>query len=325
MSDYFNNINLIRLSWKWKKQILIATLSAGIAAILFSSPFFIKPLYNSTAIVYPYNIKAYSDESNTEQMLQFLESVDIRDSLIRKFDLYKHWDINPTNQKAYYYVSLYYNDAVTIRKTLYESVEIRVRDTDPVIACNMVKAIMDLYNKKVKWIQEEKYAEAYTLSQRLVKHKISEIDSLNLLLKGMHTKKQLIDFDKQTTEMIRGFLRTIDGANRTSINTPEVLRLKKELEVHGTDFLIIDNQFRQAIVELGNLKEVEDKAYSDYNRDFSYLNIISAPFPAQKNSYPIRWLITLSTMLVTVIVSMLVIIVLENRKKLLSAITSDPE
>ena len=325
MQDYFNNVNLIRSCWKWRKQILIATLAAGIAAIVFSSPFFIKPKYSSTAIIYPSNIKAYSSESNTEQMLQFLESVDIRDSLIKKFDLYKHWDINPTGKKAYYYASLDYNDAVTIRKTAFESVEIRVQDTDPVMACNMVKAVMDLFNKKVKKIQAEKFAESYALSQRMVQHKIREIDSLNLLLKGMHTKNQLINFDEQTTEMIKGYLRTIDGASRTSINTPEVLSLKKELEAHGTDFLIIDNQFRQAIKELGELKANEDKAYSDYNSNFSYLNIISAPFPAQKNSYPIRWLITLSTMLVTVLFSILVIIVLENRNRIATVITSPSE
>jgi len=322
MTGYFNNINLIAIFWKWRKQILIATIAAGLAAIVFSSPFFIKPLYTSTAIIYPNNIKAYSDESNTEQMLQFLESTDIRDSLIRKFDLYKHYDIDPKGKRAYYYITLYYADAVTIRKTLYESVEIKVRDTDPVTACNMVNAIMIIFNQKVKKVQREKYAEAYALSQQVVYHKIHEIDSLNILLKGMHTRNQLIDFDKQTTEMIRGYLRTIDGASRTSINTPEVLRLKKELEANGTDFLIIDNQFRQAIEELGKLKEAEDLAFRDYKRDFSYINLITAPYPAQKNSYPIRWLIVLTVMLVTKITSMLVIIAIENRKKLSAAITS---
>lgn len=322
MTGYFNNLNLIAIFWKWRKQILIATIASGLAAIVFSSPFFIKPLYSSTAIIYPNNIKAYSDESNTEQMLQFLESADIRDSLIKKFDLYKHYDIDPSGERAYYHISLYYDDAVTIRKTLYESVEIKVSDTDPVTACNMVKAIMDIFNKKVKKVQHEKYAEAFALSQQVVHHKICEIDSLNLLLKGMHTRNQLIDFDKQTTEMIRGYLRTIDGASRTSINTPEVLSLKKELEANGTDFLIIDNQFRQAIEELGKLKEAEDLAFRDYKRDFSYINLITAPYPAQKNSYPIRWLIVLSVMLVTTITSMIVVIAIENRKKLSAVITS---
>ena len=319
---YFNNLNLIAIFWKWRKQILIVSIATGIAAIIFSSPFFIKPLYTSTAIIYPNNIKAYSDESNTEQMLQFLESADIRDSLINEFDLYRHYDINPSDKRAYYHLSLYYDDAVTIRKTLYESVEIKVRDTDPVTACNMVKAIIDAFNKKVRKVQHEKYAEAYVLSHQVVLHKLREIDSLNLLLKGMHARNQLLDFDQQTKEMIRGYLRTIDGASRTSINTPEIMRLKKELETKGTDFLIIDNQFRQAIDEFGKLKEAEDLAFKDYNRNFSYINLITAPYPAQKNSYPIRWLIVLSGMLVTVVTSMIVVIAIENRKNFSAAITS---
>ena len=36
MTSYFNNLNLIAIFWKWRKQILIATIAAGIAAIVFS-------------------------------------------------------------------------------------------------------------------------------------------------------------------------------------------------------------------------------------------------------------------------------------------------
>lgn len=325
MTSYFNNLNLIALFWKWRKEILTATIAAGIVAIIFSSPYFIKPLFSSTAIVYPDNIKAYSAESNTEQMLQFFESADIKDSLIKKFDLYKHYGIDPAGDKAYYYVSLNYNDAVSIRKTLYESVEIKVRDTNPETASSMVNAIMDLFNKKVKRVQHEKFSEAYALTKRVVNHKIREIDSLNLLIKAMHTKNHLINFDKQTIEMVKGYLRTVDGASRTSINTPEVLSLKKELENNGTDFYILDEQFRQDIKELGKLKENEDVAYNEYNRDFSYINVISAPYASQKNSYPVRWLITISAMLVTLITSMIVVTIIENRKKLSAAITSQPD
>lgn len=325
MPSYFNNLNLIALFWKWRKEILIATIAAGIAAIIFSSPFFIKPLYSSTAIVYPDNIKPYSEENNTEQMLQFFESADIRDSIIKKFDLYNHYGINPAGEEAYYTISLYYKDAVYIRKTLYESVEIKVSDTDPETARNMVNAIMDVYNKKVKRVHLEKYGEAYTLRQRVVSHKFHEIDSLNQLLKGMHTKSQLINFDKQTTEMIRGYLRTVDGASKSSINIPEVLRLKKELENSGTDFFIIDQQFRQAIIQLGRLKAKEDSAYRDYKSDLSYINVITAPYSAQKKSYPVRWLITISAMLVTLFTSMIVVALIENRKKIAAAVTSQPD
>ena len=325
MTSYFNNLNLVALFWKWRKEILTATIAAGIAAIIFSSPFFIKPLYSSTAIVYPDNIKPYSEENNTEQMLQFFESSDIRDSIIKKFHLYNHYGINPQGDMAYYYVSLYYKDAVSIRKTLYESVEIKINDTDPETARSMVNAIMDFYNKKIKRVRHEKFGEAYTLRQRMVYCKFHEIDSLNQLLKGMHSKNHLINFDKQTTEMIKGYLRTVDGANKANINTTEVLNLKNELENSGTDFFIIDQQFRQGIIQLGRLKALEDSAFRDYNSNFSYMNVISAPYATQKKSYPVRWLITISAMLVTMFTSMIVVAIIENRKKISEAITSQTD
>ena len=325
MTGYFNNISLIALFWKWRKHILIATFAAGIAATIFSSSFFIKPLFSSTAIVYPANLKAYSDESTTEQMLQFFESTEIRDSLIKRFDLYKHYDVDPAGDKAYYYVSLYYKEAVTIRKTLYESVEIKVLDENPETACSMVNAIMDIYNKKIKRVQHDNFREDYALCKRMVNYKIREVDSLNQLLKGMNTKNQLIDFNLQSAEMIKGYLRTVDGASKSNINTPEVLNLKKQLENHGTDFIILDSLFKQAITEFGKLKVLEDKAFKDFNRDFTYLNIITAPYVAQKKSYPIRWLIIISAMLVTMITSMIVVTIIENKKNISAAINSQPD
>ncbi|MDP4292425.1 MAG: hypothetical protein Q8908_15210, partial [Bacteroidota bacterium] len=225
-------------------------------------------------------------------------------------------------RKAYYYVSLKYDESFIISKTNYEAVEIKVSDKNPQIACDMVNAVIGYYNKKVRKVQNEKFKEIYALYDQMYKRKYKEIDSLNSLLKGMHTTHQLIDFDKQTTEMIRGYLRTIDGASRTSINTPEVLSLKKELEASGTDFYIIDNQFRQAVEELGKIKEDADVAYKDYHRDFSFINVVTAPFPAEKSYYPVRWLITLSAMLVTLITSLIVVTLIENKNQILAAFTS---
>src|ERR1035437_1547923 len=140
MTSYFNNLNLIAIAYKWRKHLIVVTLIAGAAAMLFSSSLFIQPLFSSIAIVYPSNVKPYSQESNSEQMLQLLQSREIRDSLIKTFNLYQHYDIDPKGAKSYYTISRYFDDAVTIRKTPYESVEVKVMDADPTTACQMVNA-----------------------------------------------------------------------------------------------------------------------------------------------------------------------------------------
>ena len=254
MTTYFNNLNLIAIAYKWRKHLFIVTLIAGVVAVLFSSSLFIQPLYSSMAIVYPANVKAYSQESNSEQMLQLLASREIKDSLIKAFNLYQHYSIDPKSEKAYYTISRYYDDAVTIRKTPYESVEVKVMDTDPAIACRMVNAILACYNRKVAALQHEKFGEIYKLSHETVRRKEKEIDSLSTILKTMGEKYQLLDVDLQTEQMVKGYLRTVDGDNRTTINTSEVAKLKKQLETKGTLHFYIKEQFEMAVEALGRFE-----------------------------------------------------------------------
>ena len=136
MDNYFSNKNVIDLVWKWKVHLIVIAVIAGIVSIVFSSPTFINPKFKSTAIVYPVNLSEYSEESYTEQMLEILNSGDIRDELIEKFQLDVHYKID----KSYkYYLSAMlgkYSDNVSFRKTENEAIKIEVLDTDPKIACD---------------------------------------------------------------------------------------------------------------------------------------------------------------------------------------------
>ena len=138
MENYFNNKNLLDLVLKWKVHLFIIALIAGIASVVFSSSTFIKPKFKSSAIVYPVNLGEYSEESETEQMLELLNSGDIRDAIIDQFTLDVHYKID--KEYKYYLTAIHgkYADNVSFRKTENEAVRIEVLDTDPVIAAEMV-------------------------------------------------------------------------------------------------------------------------------------------------------------------------------------------
>ncbi|NCU32967.1 MAG: hypothetical protein EOM23_08570, partial [Candidatus Moranbacteria bacterium] len=53
MDGYFNNINLFNLIWKRRNHIATIVAISILAAIIFSSPFFLPPRYKSFAILYP--------------------------------------------------------------------------------------------------------------------------------------------------------------------------------------------------------------------------------------------------------------------------------
>ena len=91
--DYINNkyiFNIIKIHRK--KLILIAVCSIVISSFL-SSPLFIKPKYTSIAVVFPTNLEKFSEESNTEQLLQFMNSEEVKIAMTNRFNLYKVFDI----------------------------------------------------------------------------------------------------------------------------------------------------------------------------------------------------------------------------------------
>ena len=94
--------NFIVLFIKKYKVFVVVGLIALVFSTIFSSSFFIPPQYKSEVVLYPSNLGQYSTESSTEQLLQFFYGNDIRDSIIAKYDLINHYDIDTASSGFYY-------------------------------------------------------------------------------------------------------------------------------------------------------------------------------------------------------------------------------
>ncbi len=315
MENYFKSASIIDVLAKWKTHLLIIVVIAALLAALFSSPFFITPLYKSYAVVYPANVESYSEESETEQMLQILNSQDITDSIIEKFNLAKHYDIDP--EYKYFRTALLneYKEKVSISKTPYESVRIVVLDQSPDTAALMVDAIIHYYDKKVSNLHKSKYAEVIDMYDMQLQKKRYTLDSLKNLMIKLGTDYGLIQYESESQEIMRGYLKTVYGNNASQINTKEVNRLFKNMQSYGGQLVEIVKMIEEEATSYVRIKEDYELALRFYNSDLTYSNIVSHPFPADKKAYPIRWLIVLVVALSTFVLATLVIFILESRKR----------
>ena len=172
MSNYFDNTPWVKVIYKWKWHIITITLVAAILGAVFSGSKFITPLFKSSAILYPSNITAYSDETCTEQMIQIMQSQDIMDSVVDKFNLIEHYNID----KSYIYWKTAligeYRDKVSISRTPYDAVTIVVKDHDPELACNMVNEIIRLYDHKIKTLHKTKSREVLNMFENILAKKV---------------------------------------------------------------------------------------------------------------------------------------------------------
>lgn len=310
MDPYFNSKHILDILFRWKIHLAVIVVLAVILSVILSSPLVITPLYKSYAVAYPSNIAPYSDENETEQMIEMLNSGDIRDSVIYRFDLAAHWKIDSNYQ--YFLSTLYwiYSQHVKIKKTPNEAVMIEVFDPDPRMAFDMVNAIMDYYNSKVRKLHKDKFYEVVVNYRTIVNDKKMKIDSLRERAQELGTKYGLMEYQAQTREVMRAVLGTGSQGGRYS----EALKYRKNMEEKGAEMLLLEEMITAETEQFAVFKLDYDRALLDYNRSYTHLNILTKPYVSDKKSYPIRWLIVTGSVLAMLFLALIVIGVIERSR-----------
>jgi uncharacterized protein involved in exopolysaccharide biosynthesis len=291
MKKYFDNDEVLGVLWRWKKPLIVVFLLSFLGAAIFSSPIFIKPKFKSFARVYPTNLKKYSEESPTEQMIQILESDAIRDTLCSSFNLDALYDIE--SDDPYYKDLLFreYYDHVQFKKTKYESVEIEVLSTDPKVSYDMVKSIIDLYNIQVKTLQDEKLFEAVNTVKEMMVQKKVEMDTLESELNILRRKFGILDYGSQVKNLSKEYYKLLA---RSNVDPNKLAKVKAELDnlkLKGVEYENISGRLWSARDSYNNFKLQFEEHVKELNRKKEYAMKIVNPYKADKKAYPVRWLI----------------------------------
>jgi uncharacterized protein involved in exopolysaccharide biosynthesis len=308
MDNFFDSKKIIGSLVKWKYQLAFVTIAAVLLSVLFSSPIFITPLYKSNAVLYPSNIAPYSDENETEQSVQIFQSRDIRDSLVKKFDLVRHYGFDSLDKHFESILVYEYSQRVKVNKTPYEAVEIEIWDQDPVMARDLITAMIHFYNTKIRQMHKDKFEEVVRNYEFITNKQKRELDSLNKLSIEISVKYGLLDYQMQTREVMRAVL----GTGGSSVKMKEALLLKKNLEEKGGERESLYRLMASAANSYSALKVDYDRAILDANRNYTYVNILSKPFIADQKSYPIRWLIVVFSTLAALFMAILIIGMMER-------------
>jgi uncharacterized protein involved in exopolysaccharide biosynthesis len=311
-NSFFNSLELFRLLHQWRKHLIVVALISLAGSVIFSSPAFIKPRFKSYAIVYPSNLIAYSTESATEQMLQIAQSSDIRNRVIEAFDLYTHYEIDTAKNDHFHSDAIkQYEENVTIKQTEYESMEITVYDTDPLVASRMVDSIIHYFDIKARAMQAEKSAEVLVIAREQLDKKQAEIDSLEARVKEYRMNYNLLDYKAQSAEAYRGYFRNLASGNARG--AAEAKAIIEALKDKGGEFYAMNENLWRFRGTYNDLKVEYDNAYRDVFKKLTYANVVTRPQPADKKSYPIRWLIVLISVSSSVFVAFMALLIWKPR------------
>ncbi len=306
------NFDLLNIILKWKTTLAVVIGLAIVFSFIFSSPFFIKPKYKSTAVIYPSNLMPYSQESPTEQMLQLFQSDSIFNHVADHFKLTEHYGLDSTKPTIYNDLLGIYNDNVSIRKTEYEAVKIEVLDTKPEIACNIINEMINCFNAYTLKLNKSKSLELVAIFKDQIQKKQSQIDSINTSLKELAVRFEIIDYTSQSRELSKEYYRTIASGNEKKINA--LTNALRNLEERGGKYHELQQHLKQSTLEYASLLTKYNTVVNDSEKFLTYTNVVVKPFPSGKKSYPVRWLIVTIASFAALLFSLIVIMIIEGRQ-----------
>lgn len=312
MGDYFSSGNLIRLISRWKFHLVVIIVIAAAASAFFSGEMFIRPKFRSTAVLYPTNLNPYGDESPTEQMLQLLQSNDIRNHIFEKFGMARHYGID-TNYRGYYSMLVGdFNENVSVRKTEYESVKIDVLDTDADTACAIVKEYIAALDMKARELQREKFKEVADLYAKLLLEKKAEIDTMEARLKELRVTYGILHYEAQAKELTKKYLNS-KGGDKAGAN--DVVTMIRNLEEKGGEFVALESNLKKERIAYNNIKGQYEENLKHFNKELTYSSLVVRPVPADKKSYPVRWIIVSAYTAATFFLALIVIAFIDRKKQ----------
>ena len=112
-----------------------------------------------------------------------------------------------------------------------------------------------------------------------------------------------MDYQGQTREVMRAIL----GTGGSVAGWPEAQKYKKALEEKGGEMKLIEEMMTSESEGYTVFKLDYDRALLDYNRNYTFVNILTHPYPADKKDYPIRWLIVFGSLIAVLFLSVIII------------------
>lgn len=326
----FDSSSLGMFLFSWRKPLIIVILSAAILASVFSSPWFVTPLYKSSVVLFPVSsnsvsralltdqpaansdILEFGEDEQTEQMLQILSSSQIRDKVVKKFDLLNHYKIKPTSKYKNTELNRRFENNINFRRTDFMAVKITVLDNDPQMAADIANTISELFDSTKNAMQKERAVKGFLIVEREYEQLRNEIAVMEDSLRSIR-EKGVYDYESQSEMLNRQLAIEIARGNTIGIRAlDDKLSL---LAKYGGTYVSLRDMLEHEKKQLSYLKARYEEAKVDAHENLPQKFIVETAYKAEKKSYPIRWIIVLVSTISAFLISVLVIISLERISK----------
>ncbi len=331
------SLNIIVVFIQWWKTLLVIGIVAALASAGVSM--LITPKFKSSVVMMPTSSNAVSqmimisnnynefldatqfgDDMKIDQMLQILNSREMKAHLIETFNLIVHYDIDTT--KKYWKTKLYeqVKDNCRYSRTDFMGVQISVLDVDPQFAADMANEIADYYDILKRRIIQQRSEEAFVILQEEMDKTeeciASLVDSLSKIM-----SHGVYDYESQSERLIQQYAKEVATGNATAAK-----RIKEELSIlekWGPIYISVRDRIlflKESQMELQQ-KYQGMRVDADYNLPQKF--VVESAVASDKKAYPKRMTIVILSTFCALAFALLLIIGKESIQRAYSSIRRD--
>ena len=331
----YSNVDLLKFLIRNIKPIAAVSILGAIVSLIVS--LVITPLFKSAVIIYPAStssiskalltdmtmtpkdVMKFGEEEETEQLMQILQSDEIKARIIQKYDLVDHYKIKKNSKYYKTALLLTYDDNISFRKTEYQAIEIKVMDADPEFSAAIANDIASLLDSVYNNIQKVRALKALGVVENVYndqEHSVRKIeDSLNII-----REKGIYDYESQSKALSDAYSNALSSGNVASANL--IRQRLDNLAKYGSTYRTLLKEHEDEIKQLVFLKSKLTEARVDAHNDLPHKYIVNPAQVSEKKAYPKRAIIVILSTISTFIFAIFLMLIIERFKNIRKELTS---
>ncbi|MBN1949707.1 MAG: hypothetical protein JW801_00790 [Bacteroidales bacterium] len=325
----YNAFDLIQFAWKKRLALIILTGIGFIASIIIS--LLIPDRFQSKVIMFPAasvsisknlvetnvitsdtkDILTFGEDEESERLLQILNSDKIRQHIIKKFDLMKHYEIDPKSKFPYTRLMKKYEHNVKFRRTEFLSIEIEVLDENARMAADIANEIASYVDSVYYLIKFSRAQEAYSIVEREYYQSTNMIMQLTDSLRFIRSKG-IQDYESQSEAFNKAYGDAIASGN---FRGAELLQPKLDtMAKYGGIYVELDYKLEWEVERNSLLKAKLAAAKVNLESTMSNVFVVDRASEAERKAVPKRSIIVIISTLSAFFLALLLLLIVDNIK-----------
>ncbi|HND88864.1 MAG TPA: hypothetical protein PK971_11080, partial [Saprospiraceae bacterium] len=215
MQQRDNLLGVFSTIYRWRKMIRNVCLVTLVGSIALS--LMLHNYYKATTIFYPSSPQVanpelifgttgqateyFGSDRDLDRMAEIANSNEVVDYMLRKFDLYTHYDVDSTDREGPHDVREEFREMYSALKNKNDAIELSIEDTDPKMAAAMANAARDKINEIGQRLIKENQGRLLATFEDNIGRKTAELNQLGDSLKYLQAKYNIFNVGAQGEQL----------------------------------------------------------------------------------------------------------------------------